>query len=230
MVSPDESPSPVKPNAVIVGCGRVGAELAAALGTRGFQISVIDKNEKAFEQLHPGYKGKTLVGPGFDQELLERAGIQDAEIFIAVTNGDNSNIVCARIAKEYYEVPRVAARIYDPRRAQIYERLGIPTVATVAWTTDQVLAKVLPAADSMEWTIGSGEVVVVGIPVPAALLGKPLSELESPGKIRISALTRFGQTIIPDGRSIGQEGDFVHLSVLRTALPQLEEQLVKGAT
>ncbi|MGH9282564.1 MAG: potassium channel family protein, partial [Acidimicrobiales bacterium] len=157
----------MKPNAVIVGCGRVGAELAAALGTRGFHISVIDKNPKAFEALHPGFEGKTLVGPGFDQELLEQAGIGDAEIFIAVTNGDNSNIVCARIAKEYYEVPRVAARIYDPRRAQIYERLGIPTVATVAWTTDQVLAKVLPAADSMEWTIGSGEVVVVGIPVPA---------------------------------------------------------------
>ena len=219
--------SVVKMNAVIVGCGRVGAELAAALGNRGFNISIIDKNPRAFEQLHPGFEGKTLVGPGFDQELLEKAGIREAEIFIAVTNGDNSNIVSARIAKEYYEVPRVAARIYDPRRAQIYERLGIPTVATVAWTTDQVLAKVLPAADSMEWTIGSGEVVVVGIPVPAALFARPLAELESPGQVRVSALTRFGQTIIPDSKSIGQEGDFVHLSVLRSALPLLEEQLQK---
>jgi trk system potassium uptake protein TrkA len=188
-------------------------------------MAIIDKVAKAFEALHPGYEGKTLVGPGFDQELLEKAGIQDAEIFIAVTNGDNSNIVCARIAKEYYEVPRVAARIYDPRRAQIYERLGIPTVATVAWTTDQVLAKVLPAADSMEWTIGSGEVVVVGIPVPAPLLGRPLAELESPGKVRISALTRFGQTVIPDAKFVGQEGDFVHLSVVRSALSELEEKI-----
>ncbi|MGH2709515.1 MAG: potassium channel family protein, partial [Actinomycetota bacterium] len=150
-------------HAVIVGCGRVGAELSDGLGHRGFTVSVIDKNPIAFEHLHPGFNGKTLVGPGFDRELLEDAGIREAEIFIAVTNGDNSNIVSARIAKEHYHVPKVAARIYDPRRAEIYERLGILTVATVAWTTDQILARVLPAAESLEWTIGSGEVVVVGV-------------------------------------------------------------------
>jgi trk system potassium uptake protein len=220
---------PLPMHIVIVGCGRVGAALTVELSKAGHSVAVIDKRSDAFDRLPPGFHARTLVGTGFDRELLEQAGIREAGAFVAVTNGDNSNIVCARIAKEYYEVPRVAARIYDPRRAQIYERLGIPTVATVAWTTDQVLAKVLPAADSMEWTIGSGEVVVVGIPVPASLLGRPLSELEVPGKIRISALTRFGQTLIPDGKSIGQEGDFVHLSVLRPALPELEEQLAKGA-
>lgn len=136
-------------HAVIVGGGRVGAELAQVLEKRDFTVALIDKNERAFEHLYPGFGGKALVGPGFDRALLEEAGIRDAQIFAAVTNGDNSNIVCARIAKEFYEVPRVAARIYDPRRAQIYERLGIPTVASVAWTTDQVLARVLPAADSV---------------------------------------------------------------------------------
>ena len=214
---------------VVVGCGRVGSELAAELEAQNHTVAVIDKNRNAFRRLPDRFTGRAVLGFGFDREHLEQAGIREAGALAAVTSGDNSNILTARIARETYEIPNVVARIYDPRRAVIYQRLGIPTVATVAWTTDQVLAKVLPAADSMEWTIGSGEVVVVGIPVPSALLGRSLSELESPGKIRISALTRFGQTLIPDGKSIGQEGDFVHLSVLRSALPELEEQLVKGA-
>lgn len=212
-------------HAVIVGCGRVGAELASSLGKRGFTVAVIDKDPKSFvKRLHPDFSGKSLVGLGFDRDLLEEAGIKEAQIFMAVTNGDNSNIVSARVAKEYYQVPNVAARIYDPRRAAIYERLGISTVAIVAWTTDQILARVLPASESVEWTVGAGEVVVVGVQSPPGLVGRPMSDLNEPGKVQLVAVTRFGESVLPDENMLIQEGDFIHLSVLRSALGQLDER------
>ena len=213
-------------HAVIVGCGRVGAELAQVLESRSFTVSIIDKDAHAFEQrLLPGFSGKKLTGFGFDQDVLEEAGIKDAEIFVSATRGDNTNIVSARIAKEYYRVPRVAALIYDPRRAQMYERLGISTVAEVAWATDQMLARILPSAQSIEWTVGSGEVVVIGIPSPPKFIGKPIEELRQPAKARVVALTRFGKTQIPDLKTVLQEGDFVHIAVLRSAIDEMEEQL-----
>lgn len=212
-------------HAVIVGCGRVGAELADALGERGYTVSIIDKDFAAFERLPKGFRGKTLVGQGFERSVLENAGIKNAEVFIAVTNGDNSNIVSARVAKEYYKVPRVAARIYDPRRAVIYERLGISTVATVAWTTDQVLAKVFPSAESVEWTPGSGDVVVLGIPAPEPMIGQPASELEIESKLKVIAVTRIGTTTIPNSRTYLQEGDFIYVAALRSILGELSELL-----
>lgn len=213
-------------HAVIVGCGRVGAELARALEGRGFTVSIIDKDESAFkERVLPGFSGKQLVGVGFDRQILEAAGIREAGIFASVTRGDNTNIVSARIAKEHYNVDKVVALIYDPRRAQMYERLGISTVGTVAWATDQILARVMPTAESVEWTVGSGEVVVVGIPAPPPFIGRPIEDLRDPGKARVVALTRFGSTQIPDVKTIVQEGDFLHLAVLRSALGDLEEHL-----
>lgn len=213
-------------HAVIVGCGRVGAELARALEGRGFTVSIIDKEESAFaERILPGFSGKKLVGVGFDRQILEEAGIREAQIFASVTRGDNTNIVSARIAKEHYNVDKVVALIYDPRRAQMYERLGISTVGTVAWATDQILARVMPTAESVEWTVGSGEVVVIGIPAPPPFIGRPIEDLRDPGKARVVALTRFGSTQIPDVKTIVQEGDFLHLAVLRSALGDLEEHL-----
>lgn len=213
-------------HAVIVGCGRVGAELARVLEGRGFTVSIIDKDESAFkERILPGFSGKQLVGVGFDRQILEEAGIREAQIFASVTRGDNTNIVSARIAKEHYNVDKVVALIYDPRRAQMYERLGISTVGTVAWATDQILARVMPTAESVEWTVGSGEVVVIGIPAPPPFIGRPIEDLRDPGKARVVALTRFGSTQIPDVKTIVQEGDFLHLAVLRSALGELEEHL-----
>jgi trk system potassium uptake protein TrkA len=212
-------------HAVIVGCGRVGAELADALGQQDFTVSVIDKNAGAFEHLHPGFGGTTLVGPGFDRDILEEAGIRRADVFIAVTNGDNSNIVCARIAKEHYGCKTVAARIYDPRRAQIYERLGIPTVATVAWTTDQVMARVMPAPQSILATIGSGDVVAIGTEVPQAAAGVRIGDLNVPGKLLVTALSRFGRTQVADPAVIVQEGDFLNVTVQRTLLGSVEGHL-----
>lgn len=213
-------------HSVIVGCGRVGAELAAAFEARTFTVSIIDKDPRRFEQrLLPGFHGQTFVGLAFDREVLEAAGIKDADVFVAATNGDNSNIVSARVAKEHYEVPQVAALIYDPRRAQIYERLGISTVATVAWTTDQILARVLATPELVEWTVGSGEVVIFGLPAPTKLVGKPVFDISDPSKLRVVAVTRFGQTQVPDRKTLVQEGDFLHLSALRTALGDIRKHL-----
>jgi trk system potassium uptake protein TrkA len=213
-------------HAVIVGCSRVGAELAESLEARGHSVSIIDRDPKAFEDtLHRGFHGKALIGIGFDRETLEEAGIEHAGIFVSSTRGDNSNILSARIAREHYGVPAVAALIYDPRRAQIYERLGISTVAEVSWATDQILARVLPSTESVEWTIGSGEVVVVGLPVPPSLIGRPASELNAPGERVVSALGRFGSTILPDEKTLLQEGDFIHISVLRSAVNELNRVL-----
>lgn len=200
--------------------------MAQAIETRGGTVSIIDRDPNSFEQrLHPGFHGKKLVGIGFDQDILEEAGIKQAAMFVSVTRGDNTNIVSARIAKEHYRVPKVAALIYDPRRVQIYERLGISTVATVAWATDQMLARVLPSTESVEWTVGSGEVVVVGIPSPESRIGQKLESLEIPGRVRVAALTRFGATQIPDSNAVIQEGDFIHLSVLRSSMSDVEEIL-----
>jgi len=215
-------------HAVIVGCGRVGAELAQALIARQQSVSIIDIEETAFEQrLHPGFSGKKLVGIGFDRDILEQAGIREAEMFVSATRGDNTNILSARIAKEHYGVARVAALIYDPRRAQIYERLGIATVATVAFATDQLMAKVFPSTEAVEWTIGSGEVVVVGVPATPEQIGKPIEELRQARKVHVIALTRFGKTEVPELNTIVQEGDFLHLSVLRSAHSE-PETLLKG--
>jgi trk system potassium uptake protein TrkA len=212
-------------HAVIVGCGRVGAELADELCQRGFSVSVIDKNPDAFEHLHPGFDGKTFVGPGFDRDILEEAGVIDADVFIAVTNGDNSNIVAARVAKEHYGCKTVAARIYDPRRAQIYERLGIPTVATVAWTTDQVLARVMPPAHAVLGTIGSGDVVAIGAEVPESGAGARVADLNLPGRILLTAVTRFGRTMVAEPGVIVQEGDFLNMVVMREELGRIEAHL-----
>lgn len=212
-----------------MGCSRVGAELAELLERRSFTVAVIDRDAKQFDiRLYPGFRGKRVVGLGFDREVLEEAGIKDADIFVSATRGDNSNIISARIAKEHYRVPAVAALIYDPRRARIYERLGITTVANVSWSADQLLARVVPSTESIEWTIGSGEVVVVGTPVPPELIGKPASRLNIPGKMTIAGLARFGETHMPDEKTTLQEGDFLHISILRSAVSDLES-LLSGA-
>ncbi|OWY61066.1 potassium transporter TrkA, partial [cyanobacterium TDX16] len=143
---------------VIVGCGRVGSGLAQALDEGGHSVVVIDRRAKAFARLPEGFKGKTLEGVGFDRDLLKAAGIEQADALAAVTSGDNSNILVARVARETFQVGRVVARIYDPRRAAIYERLGIPTVATVQWTTERVLRRILDEGAGIDWTDASARV------------------------------------------------------------------------
>ncbi|MCZ7535378.1 MAG: NAD-binding protein [Acidimicrobiia bacterium] len=165
---------------VVVGSGRVGSELAAALELAGHTVAVIDKDPTSIRRLPASFTGRTVVGLGFSREALAAAGIDEAGAFAAVTNGDNSNILCARIARENYGIEHVVARIYDPRRALIYQRLGIPTVATVSWTTDQVLRRLLPADVQHDWIDPTGSICLVEREIPAAVVGRKLSALDSP--------------------------------------------------
>lgn len=212
---------------VIAGCGRVGSELASNLERLGHTVAIIDKNAKAFERLKSTFSGKHIVGFAFDREVLEEAGITDATAFASVTSGDNSNIVSARVAKEHYRVAQVVARIYDPRRAQIYQRLGIQTVATVRWTTDQILRALLPEEVPVEYTVDNGEVVVTALAVPAEVVGKAAFDLEQAGVRRLVAVSRFGVPRVPDKELMLQEGDILHFSVQRGDAADLGEQLKK---
>ncbi len=213
---------------VVVGCGRVGSELAGTLEQQGHTVAVVDKKKDAFRRLPKGFGGYRIVGFGFDRDTLEDAGVRDAGAVAAVTSGDNSNIMAARVARETFEVERVVARIYDPRRAVIYQRLGIPTVATVSWTTDQVMRRLLPGESPADWTDASGTVGLVERDLPATWVGKKLGGLDEPGSLTVTAVTRLGsaQVVRPD--LVGQDGDIVHVMADLAALPQLEHKLAHG--
>jgi trk system potassium uptake protein TrkA len=211
---------------VVVGCGRVGSELAAALERGGHDVAVIDKNGRAFRRLATNFAGRTITGFGFDRDTLAEAGIEQAAAFAAVSNGDNTNILCARIARETYAIEHVVARIYDPRRALIYQRLGIATVATVAWTTDQVMRRLLPAETRHDWVDPSGRVCLVERPIPAAAVGKKLGALNEPGRFWLTAATRLGKAQIVTANLVGQEGDVLHFVADIDALDELQARLV----
>jgi trk system potassium uptake protein TrkA len=214
---------------IVVGCGRVGSELAGALEKAGNTVAIIDKNASAFRRLPAGFTGKTVVGFGFDRDDLAAAGIAEAEAVAAVTSGDNSNILTARIARENFGIDRVVARIYDPRRALIYQRLGIPTVATVSWTTDQVLRRLVPSdQQAHDWIDPSAKVCLVEYVVPTVWCGKKLSELNEPGTFWLTAITRFGAAQVVDTDAVGQEGDVLYFVADVNALDTLRQRLEQG--
>ncbi|HTJ75718.1 MAG TPA: TrkA family potassium uptake protein [Acidimicrobiales bacterium] len=213
---------------IVVGCGRVGRDLAMALDRDGHTVNVIDKDRNAFHELPESFGGKAVLGFGFDRDHLEQAGIREADALAAVTNGDNSNILTARIARETYEVDHVVARIYDPRRAVIYRQLGIATVAAVAWTTDQVLRRLSPDISVSEWTDASGTVSLLERSLPDSWAGRKLSELDEGSRFRLVALTRGGEARLWGPELVGQEGDILHLMVRREAQTELEARLDAG--
>lgn len=212
---------------VIAGCGRVGSELATNLERLNHSVALIDKDGKAFERLKSTFKGQRITGFAFDREILDEAGIKDAGAFASVTSGDNSNIVSARVAREFFRVPLVIARIYDPRRAQIYQRLGIQTVATVRWTSDQILRFLLPEEVSVEFTIDNGEVVVTGTPAPSEIVGKHALDVDLEGHRRLVAVSRFGVPRVPDSKLTIQEGDILHIATIRADAASLDDELKK---
>ncbi len=212
---------------IVVGCGRVGRELAVDIDAGGHSVSIIDKSPTAFRRLPQRWAGRSVVGFGFDRDTLEKAGIQEAGALAAVTNGDNTNIVTARIARETYAVDRVVARIYDPRRAAVYQRLGIPTVATVSWTTDQVMRRLFPEQRSIDWTDASGSVSLIEFALPDSWCGHRLSGLDGEGW-RLVAVHRAGGTRMAVGEMVGQEGDLLHVAVRKEATDTFEERLAGG--
>lgn len=210
---------------IVVGCGRVGSELAVSLEQDGHTVAVIDKNRNAFRRLPERFTGRAVLGFGFDRDHLEQAGISEAGALAAVTSGDNSNILTARIARETYEIANVVARIYDPRRAVIYQRLGIPTVATVSWTTDQVRRRLLPADTVTDWTDATGDLSIVERALPDGWAGRKLGELDEGDRFRLVAVTRAGAVRLTGPALIGQEGDLLHLAVRRDAADELDQRL-----
>ena len=211
---------------VVVGCGRVGSELAELVEKSDHTVAVIDKRANAFRRLPTGFGGAQIVGFGFDRDTLCEAGIEHAGALAAVTSGDNSNILSARVARETFEVDRVVARIYDPRRAVICQRLGIPTVSTVSWNPDQVLRRLLPGAHPADWTDASGQVCLVERDLPMAWAGRKLSGLTEPGRFQLVSLTRLGHAHVIDGDEVGQERDVRHCAVQVDALDELQSRLV----
>jgi trk system potassium uptake protein len=210
---------------VIVGCGRVGSGLGVGLVAQGHSVAIIDRNPRAFRRLPAEWAGSTVVGSGFDRDDLEEAGAPGASALAAVTSGDNSNILTARIARETYEIPHVVARIYDPRRAQIYLRLGISTVATVSWTIDQVRRRLLPGDVEGEWSDPTSALTLVERELPERWAGKRLTELSVPGEVTLVAVTRAGVARLDIGDLVGQDGDVLHLMVTAGALERLGARL-----
>ncbi|HEY6678742.1 MAG TPA: TrkA family potassium uptake protein [Actinomycetota bacterium] len=214
---------------IIVGCGRVGSELTIQLAKAGHDVTILDKRPSAFDRLPPGFEARTMVGLGFDRELLVEAGVKEADAFISVTNGDNSNIVSARVAREYFHVPNVIARIYDPRRAEIYERLNIPTVATTTWGVKQILLMLSHARDEIKESLAGGDLFRMRLEVPRHLIGKPVRSLNVEGKILVAGVDRGGHGFIPVGSSAFQEGDVVHVILDKDAVDLLDEMLAPGS-
>jgi trk system potassium uptake protein len=213
---------------VVVGCGRVGSGLAVGLAQQGHGVAILDKQPRAFRRLPAGWPGTTVVGSGFDRDDLDKAGAGTADALAAVTSGDNSNILTARIARENYGIANVVARIYDPRRAEIYQRLGIPTVATVTWTIDQVLRRLLPDTVTGEWTDATGQLVLVEHLLPEAWAGKRLYDLGLEGRANLVAVTRGGVPRLDVAAMVGQEGDILHVAVMKDAMADLERQISTG--
>jgi trk system potassium uptake protein len=196
---------------VIMGCGRVGSALARSLEDRSHTVSIIDSNADAFRRLGPTFGGTKVTGVGFDQDVLERAGIEKADAFAAVSSGDNSNIIAARVARESFGIQQVVARIYDPGRAEVYQRLGITTVATVKWTADQVLRRLLPAGAEPDFRDPSGTIRLDQLPVNEAWVGQRTVKLQEQSGSRIAWIDRLGEGMLPKRDTVIQEGDLLHL-------------------
>ncbi len=217
---------------VVMGCGRVGASVADGLSRIGHEVAIIDRDSAAFNRLSPEFNGERVLGMGFDRDVLLRAGIEDAGAFAAVSSGDNSNIIAARLARETFGVSRVVARIYDAKRAAVYERLGIPTIATVPWTTDRMLDALTRESETTKWRDPTGTVAVAEVVLHEDWIGRPVTDLEASVNARVAFLIRFGTGILPEPKTVIQASDQVYIvavsgrvaeSIAIAALPPSED-------
>ncbi|WP_241384385.1 potassium channel family protein [Rhodococcus sp. CH91] len=199
---------------VVMGCGRVGSAVATALLRLGHEVAVIDRDETAFGRLGNDFSGRTVLGMGFDRDVLISAGIERADAFAAVSSGDNSNIISARLAREIFGVERVVARIYDAKRAAAYERLGIPTVATVPWTTDRFLHALTHDSETARWRDPTGSVAIAEVDIHEGWIGRRVTDLEDATGSRVAFLIRFGTGLLPDRRTVLQADDRVYIAAV----------------
>lgn len=210
---------------IVIGCGRLGAGLAGELGRRGIQVTVVDLDQTAFERLPPSFRGETVVGVGFDREVLLRAGIESADALAAVTASDDVNVVAARLARLLFRVPRVVARLFDPGKAEAYRRLGLPTISHVTWGVSRIMEILCYSALQPVKSLGSGEVEVVEVELPQLLVGRTVHELTLLGEIHVVAITRSGRTMLPTMGTEFLQGDLVHIAILTTSAERLKLML-----
>ncbi|MBG0830811.1 TrkA family potassium uptake protein [Planomonospora sp. ID67723] len=210
---------------VIMGCGRVGSTLAHILEDGGHSVAIIDRDPQAFRRLRAGFRGRRVTGIGFDRDVLEEAGIESAGAYVAVSSGDNSNIISARVARETFGVDNVVARIYDSRRAEVYQRLGIPTVATVRWTADQILRRVLPEGAEPLWRDPTGCIILAEVVYHPGWIGTRTRDLEEAAGTRLAFVNRMGETLLPRHDSMVQEGDILHVMAAENDMDRISKVL-----
>jgi trk system potassium uptake protein TrkA len=209
-----------------MGCGRVGATIATSLEAAGHSVAIVDQDATAFRRLPRDFAGRQVVGVGFDRDTLVEAGIERAAAFAAVSSGDNSNIISARVARETFGIDNVVARIYDPRRAEVYSRLGIPTVATVRWTADEIMRRLLPEGAHSQWSDPTGHVLLAEVAHDQGWVGRSVAEIEEAVTGgRVGFITRYGEALIPTGQTALQDGDQLHLLIPRAEVERIEKVL-----
>ncbi len=210
---------------MIMGCGRVGSTLAHILEDNGHSVAIIDRDPQAFRRLRAGFRGRRVTGVGFDRGVLTDAGIESAAAYVAVSSGDNSNIISARVARETFGVDNVVARIYDPRRAEVYQRLGIPTVATVRWTADQILRRILPEGAEPLWRDPTGTVILAEATVNPAWIGTRVVDLEARTRVRVAFINRMGEALVITGSTMVQEDDVLHVIAAESDMDRINKVL-----
>ncbi|RBQ19645.1 TrkA family potassium uptake protein [Spongiactinospora rosea] len=210
---------------VIMGCGRVGSTLAHILEDNGHSVAIVDRDPQAFRRLRAGFRGRRVTGIGFDRDVLAEAGIGTAGAYVAVSSGDNSNIISARVARETFGVENVVARIYDPRRAEVYQRLGIPTVATVRWTADQILRRILPEGAEPLWRDPTGTIVLAEVACNPGWIGTRAAAVEEATGVRLAFVNRMGEALLPKADTVVQEGDILHVLAAENDMDRINKVL-----
>jgi trk system potassium uptake protein TrkA len=210
---------------IVMGCGRVGLQVSQMLAGEGHEVTVIDHDANAIARLSPDFKGRVVRGIGFDRNVLLEANVETAEAFVAASSSDNANIIAARIARNIFHVPRVVARLYDPLRAEIYQRLGLITISTTTWGAERICEVVTHTDLDVAYTFGRGEVSMVVIEAPPQLAGRTVQHLSVPGEIVVVSITRDGQALLPLLGSEFKEGDRIYLAVIPSAMDRLEQMV-----
>jgi trk system potassium uptake protein len=213
---------------IIMGCGRIGEQVARLMVAEGHQVTVIDHDGNALAKLGPDFRGRSVRGVGFDRHVLLEAGIEQADAFVAASASDNANIVAARIARNVFRVPRVVVRLYDPRRAEIYRRLGMLTISSTTWGAERIRELVIHADLDPTLSFGSGEVSLSALETPPQLVGRMVKDLTVPGEIHVVAITRQGKAFIPIQGTDFHPGDIIHLVILASSLERVKTMLGLG--
>lgn len=210
---------------IIMGCGRVGSQVSLLLARHGHEVIVIDHDANALTKLGTDFKGRVVRGIGFDRNILIEAGVETAEGFVAASSSDNANIVAARIARNIFHVPRVVARLYDPVRAEVYQRLGLTTISSTAWGAERIVEVVTHNDLDVLNVFSDGGTTMIRVESPARLNGHRVAQLNIPGEVSVTAITRSDHTFIPVSGTEFQEGDILYLAVIPSAMNRLEEML-----